>query len=272
MMRQFFFKLFSDTPTGSGVEIESFNLWHFGYLILIFGLILLAYFLLRDKSAEAKNKLLSGLALFVIISYVSDYLFHDFVYASYNAETGEYTAAGLNMDKLPFHICTTMGIVITFAQFNRRLERFLEPIAAVAIVGPLMYLVYPSTGVGGEPWCYRVMQTVFFHGALMAWGILTVAFGKTSLRWKNVWKAEILLVMITIWAKFGCEMLEYNWMFLNYNPFGIAALDLPWLLPILVPTAIFAVVTTVYGINSGLIALSKKIADKKSADKKSSAA
>ncbi len=263
-MRNFFFKLFSDTPTGSSVTIESFNIWHFAYLFLIFGLICLAFFLLKNKSADAKEKLLRALALFVIISYVSDYFFHDFVYADFNAETGEYTAAGLNMDKLPFHICTSMGIVAVFAQFNKRLERFLEPIAAIAIVGPLMYLVYPSMGVGGEPWCYRVMQTIFFHGALMAWGILTVAFGKTSLRWKNIWKAEILLVIITLWAKFGATMLEYNWMFLRYNPFGITAIDLPWLLPIVVPTAIFAIVVGIYGVNSGIIALSKKLAEKKS--------
>ena len=262
-MRNFFFKLFSDTPTGCGVEIESFNLWHFFYCILILGLIVFAYFALRNKSAEAKEKLLRGIALFLIISYISDYFFHDFVYASYDAETGEYTAAGLNMDKLPFHICTSMSIVATFAQFNKRLERFLEPICAVAIVGPLMYLCYPSTGVGGEPWCYRVVQTMFFHGALIAWGILSIGFGKTSLRWKNIWKSAILLACITAWAKLGCTMLEYNWMFLLYNPLGIPGIDLPWLLPILIPLFIFTGVVAIYGINSAIIAIANKLSKNK---------
>ena len=254
-MRNLFFKLFSDTPTGCGVEIVSFNLWHFAYLILIFGLIALGIYLLRNKSVETKEQILRALAFLLIFSYITDYFVHDFVYADIDEATGEYVGSGLNMDKLPFHICTSMGIIVTFAQFSKKLDRFLEPIAALAIVGPMMYLVYPSTGVGGEPWCYRVVQTMFFHGTLMAWGILAVTTGKTSLRWKNVWHAEILLVCITVWAKLGNELFDWNWMFLTENPFGVTALDLPWLLPILVPTAIFAIVVAVYGINSGVLAL-----------------
>jgi len=225
----------------------------------------LGIYLLRNKSQETKEKVLRWLAFLVIFSYITDYFVHDFVYASFNQETGEYVGAGLNMDKLPFHICTSMGIVVAIAQFSGKLDRFLEPIAALAIVGPMMYLVYPSTGVGGEPWCYRVVQTMFYHGTLMAWGILAVATGKTSLRWKNVWHAEILLVIITVWAKIGNTMFDWNWFFLRENPFGITALDQPWLLPIIVPTAIFAIVVAVYGIHSGIIALSKKLAEKKKA-------
>ena len=38
-MRDLFFKLFSDTPFGvsEGWHIQSFNIWHFVYIILIFG-------------------------------------------------------------------------------------------------------------------------------------------------------------------------------------------------------------------------------------------
>ena len=152
-MRNLFFKLFSDTPTGCGIEIASFNIWHFAYLFVIFGSIFLGYRILKNKSVETKEKVLGMIAFLLMFSYLTDFFVHDFVYASYNETTGEYTNAGLNMDKLPFHICTSMGVIVTFAQFNKRLHRFLEPIAAIAIVGPLMYLCYPSTGVGGEPWC-----------------------------------------------------------------------------------------------------------------------
>jgi hypothetical protein len=259
-MRDLFFKLFSDTPFGAGDfwHIESFNIWHFFYLFLIFGGILAASFYLKDKSTETKEKVIRTLAALLMFSYLTDYFVHDFVYASFDAVTGEYTRFGLNMDKLPFHICTAMGIILTFATFNKKLERFYEPIAALAIVAPLMYLVYPSTGVGGEFWCYRTVQTMFFHGIELAWGVLMLTTGKTSLKWKNIWKAEILLIIITLWAKLGVTMLEYNWFFLIYNPFGIAALDKPWLLPIIVPSAIFLVVVAVYGINSGIVAIINK--------------
>lgn len=261
-MRNLFFKLFSDTPFGSGIEIRSFNIWHILYLIVIIGGMIGAAFLLKNKTSETKEKVLKTLAFLLIFSYITDYFVHDFVYADYNEATGEYTRGGLNMDKLPFHVCTAMGVIVAFTQFSKRLDRFLEPIAALAIVAPMMYLVYPSTGVGGEPWCYRVVQTMFFHGLEMAWGFLTVATGKTKLRWKNIWQTECLLICITLWAKLGATMLEYNWFFLRENPFGIAALDKPWLLPIVVPTAIFAIVAAVYGINSGVLSLMNKRAQK----------
>jgi hypothetical protein len=264
-MRELMFKYFSDTPFGvsDAFHIESFNIWHFLYIFLIFGGILAAALILRNKSTETKEKALRTLAFILIFSYITDYFVHDFVYANFNEATGEYVRAGLNMDKLPFHICTAMGIIIVFTTFNEKLHRFYEPIAALAIVAPMMYLVYPSTGVGGEFWCYRVVQTMFFHGIEMAWGVLAVTTSKTSLRWKNIWKAEILLILITLWAKLGATMLEYNWFFLISNPFGIAALDKPWLLPIITPTAIFIIVVAIYGIASGIKALIKKQEEKK---------
>ncbi len=263
-MRELFFKLFSDTPLGASEfwHIESFNIWHFFYLILIFGAIFFAAYRLRDKSTETKERVLKILAMTLMVSYFTDFIVHDFVYADFDEVTGEYIRAGLNMDKLPFHICTAMGIILTVVTFDKHFERFLEPVAALAIVAPMMYLVYPSTGVGGEMWCYRVVQTLFYHGVEMAWGILAVTTKKTSLEWKNIWKSEILLIIITVWAKIGCTLLEYNWFFLRKNPFGIDAINKPWLLPILTPTAIFIVVVCVYGINSGVKAILKKRAEK----------
>ena len=59
-----------------------------------------------------------------------------------------------------------------------------------------------------------------------------------------------LIGVITVWAKLGCTLLEYNWFFLRYDPFG---LDLPeWSLIFLVPVAIFAMVSIIYAINYGV--------------------
>lgn len=261
-MRNLFFKLFRDVPLGTSVEISSFNIWHILYLVAIFGCIIGAAVVLKNKSVDVKDKVLKTLAFLLMFSYLTDFFVHDFVYADFDSATGEYVGAGLNMDKLPFHICTVMCPIIVFAQFNKRFQKFLEPIAALAIVAPMMYLTYPSSGVGGEPWCYRVVQTMFFHGVELAWGILTLAYGKVALKWRNIWKAEVLLIGITIWAKLGNEMLGYNWFFLRENPFGITALDKGWLLPILIPTAIFAVTSLVYAINFGIIALVRKLSAK----------
>ena len=253
-MRELFFKLFSDEPTGCGIVISSFNIWHILYILLIVGGMIGGAFLLKNKTMETKEKVLRFLAYALVISYVSDYFVHDFVYADF--EDGEYVAAGLNMDKLPFHICTVMCPIVAFTQFNKKFRKFLEPVAALAIVAPLMYITYPSTGVGGEPWCYRTVQTMFFHGVELAWGFLTVATGKTQFKFKNIWKPALFLVAIALWARLGCTLLEYNWFFLRYDPFGIGLPE--WALIFVIPAAIFAMVALIYAIYYGVVAIMNK--------------
>ncbi len=255
-MRALFFKLFSDTPTGSSAVIEAFNIWHILYSLVILGGIIGCAFLLKNKSLERKDKVLRILAIALAVSYLSDFFVHDFVYSD-DGVTGD----GLNMDKLPFHICTVMCPIILFTQFNKRCQKFIEPVAALAIVANLMYITYPSSGVGGEPWCYRTVQTMFFHGVELAWGFLTVAFGKTKFSWKNIWKSGVMLCTIAVWAKLGNTLLEYNWFFIESDPFDIGLS--PYILIFAVPVAIFAMVALIYSIYYGVLAVMKKMQNKK---------
>ncbi len=255
-LRNFLFKLFSDTPLNAGEKFlfMEFSIWHILYMIAIFGLIAFAALKFRNKTIETKEKVLRILAGALLFSYLSDFFFHDFVYAETLADGS--IVDRLNMDKLPFHLCTSMGIILFFVTYNKKLRKFLEPVAAIAITGSLMYICYPTNDC--EPWCYRLVQTMFFHGVEMAWGVLAISMGLTKLRWKNVWQAYVLLIGITVWAKIGLTVYGYNWFFLRENPFYITALDLPWLLPIIVPAAIFLVCVIVYGIKSGIAAICKK--------------
>ncbi len=243
-MRDLFFKLFASSHFNTGISITAFSLPHIVYLILIFGGIVAASLLLKDKTAERKEKALRFLAYALVISYVSDFFVHDFVYG------------GLNMDKLPFHMCTVMGPIIAFTQFNGKFKKFEEPVTAIAIVAPLMYLCYPASIGDGEPWCYQAVQTMFFHGVELAWGILNLTTGKVRLQMKNVWKSGVLLVMITLWAKLGNLLLEYNWFFLEEDAFyiGLVASGVipKWSLMIFTPSGVFLVVLAVYGIYYGV--------------------
>ena len=246
-MRNFFFKLFSDTPFINGaVVIESFNIWHFLYIIVIIGGMIGGAFLLKDKTLETKEKVLRILAYALVISYLSDWFFHEFVYSDDGV-----TGAGLNMDKLPFHICTVLCPIIAFTQFNKKFAKFIEPVTALAIVAPLMYITYPSSGVRGEPWCYRTVQTMFFHGVELAWGFLTLSTGKVEFKWKNIWKALVMLAGIAVWAKLGNIIFaDYNWFFIESDPFGIGIN--PYILPFAVVGAIFAMVALIDAIYFGV--------------------
>ena len=190
------------------------------------------------------------LAYALVISYLSDFFVHEFVYG------------GLNTDKLPFHICTVLCPLTCFAQFNRNGSKVREPIAILACLAPLMYLCYPASIGDGEPWCYQAVQTMFFHGVLLAWGILTVALGQTEAKLNHCWKSGVLLVGITLWAKLGNILMEHNWFFLEEDAFyiGLVANNVipKWLLMVINPVVFFLAVLATYGVIYGVRALAAK--------------
>lgn len=239
-MRELFFKIFADSFFNTGIQITPFSIAHIVYMVLIFGSIILGWLCLRNQSAEKKEKALRFLAYALLISYLSDFFFHDFVYD------------GMNKDKLPFHICTVLCPLVAIAQFNRKGHKIAEPVAMLAMLAPMMYLCFPASVGDGEPWCYQAVQTMFFHGVLLAWGVLNLALGKVRLNWKNCWKCAVVLVSITLWAKLGNVLLEHNWFFLNEDALYIGLVSggvIPkWSLMIINPIVFFLAVLLVYAI------------------------
>lgn len=249
-MRDLFFELFALSHFDTGIKITPFSIAHIVYLVLIFGGIVAAWFYLRHKSTATKERALRFLAYALAISYLSDFFVHEFVYG------------GLNTDKLPFHICTVLCPLMAIAQFNRNGHKIQEPVAILSILAPMMYLCYPASVGDGEPWCYQALQTMFYHGVLMAWGILTVALGAVKPDIRKSWKCGVLLVAITLWAKLGNVLMEHNWFFLEEDAFYIGLVSggiIPqWLLMVINPVVFFLAVLAIYGICHGVFALSKK--------------
>ncbi len=250
-MRDLFFKLFNDKPFGTQAEFSALSLSHVFYFVLIVGLVIGGYFLLRKKTEEQKGKALRILAYALVISYLSDFFVHEFVYE------------GLSTDKLPFHICTVLCPLVAIAQFNKKGSKIIEPIVVLSILAPLMYISYPAGVSGAAPWSYRIVQTMFYHGVLFAWGVLSVALGLVKLNFKkNWWHVAVLLGAITLWAKLGNILLEHNWFFLEEDAFYIGLVGngiIPaWLLMIINPIVFFGAASATYGV----VALIKKLAKK----------
>ncbi len=239
-MRELFFKLFEMSHFDTGIQVTAFSIPHIVYLVLILGGIAAAHFLLRRKPEASKLKALRALAYALVISYLSDFFVHDFVYG------------GMNMDKLPFHICTVLCPLVAIAQFNRNGGKLAEPVALLSVLAPLMYLCYPASIGTGEPWCYQAVQTMFYHGVLLAWGVLSLSLGLVKPQLKNCWKAAVLLVGITLWAKLGNVLLEHNWFFLEEDAFYIGLVAngvIPkWLLMVVNPAVFFLAVLGLYGV------------------------
>ena len=249
-MIDLFFKLFAMSYFDTGIQITPFSPAHIVYIVLIFGGTAAAWLVLRKKSAQTKEKFLRLLAYGLVVSYLSDFFCHEFVYG------------GLNTDKLPFHICTVLCPLVAISQFNRKGSKIAEPVAMLAALSPMMYLCYPASVGTGEPWCYQAVQTMFYHGVLMAWGVLSMALGAVKPDMKHIWKSGLLLVCITLWAKLGNILMEHNWFFLEEDAFYIGLVGngiIPsWVLMIVNPVVFFLAVLATYGVVYALRALGKK--------------
>ena len=249
-MRDLFFKLFAMSYFDTGIQITPFSPAHIVYIVLIFGGTAAAWLVLRKKSAQTKEKFLRLLAYGLVVSYLSDFFCHEFVYG------------GLNTDKLPFHICTVLCPLVAISQFNRKGSKIAEPVAILAALSSMMYLCYPASVGTGEPWCYQAVQTMFYHGVLMAWGVLSMALGAVKPDMKHIWKSGLLLVCITLWAKLGNILMEHNWFFLEEDAFYIGLVGngiIPsWVLMIVNPIVFFLAVLATYGVVYALRALGKK--------------
>ncbi|MCM1404719.1 MAG: YwaF family protein [Prevotella sp.] len=226
------------------VTIELFSVWHIMYLVLIVGAIVGVAFFIRKKAPTTQNNVLKNLALVTLALYIADFFLQPFV-------NGDPFA--LNIDKLPFHICTCMGIVAVFAQFSH--HTWLQTIAVVlAVASTALYLVYPGSALGGvTPWCYLVVQTMLYHGLLLMWGVLNLTTGAVHLQWKKIWQPLLGIIVVALWATVGnvCYNSSYlgddgkhhwDWLFLTGSTFSVPA----YLMPLVVIALLSAVVCLVY--------------------------
>ncbi len=236
-MRELFLQFF-DKNLG-GQEIAFMNPWHIAYIVMILGAAIVLAITLKDKSEKTKRTILSVYLIASVASYCLDYVFMAFAHNE------------IDIDKLPFHICTSMGIIAAFGFFNQKMKWLKQPSAVLALVATLMYITYPGSAIGDiSPFCYKVVQTFFYHGALFTFGFLALAWGEVRLDIKKVWKEALLLVFIVVWATIGNTMFNdgtrhYDWFFLTGSTFSFLP---PIVVFFAVPVVFFCMVLLIYGI------------------------
>ncbi len=263
-MREFFIWLFSDDKP---LEITVFSFWHIFYTLIIFALTIVLGFYLSKRDEKTADKALTILASATLIIYILDF----FVQPLMHGDAG--VGGTMNIDKLPFHICTLMCPVLALVQFNKKFAAIKEPSAFLAIVGPLMYLTYPSGAFSDDsPFSYRILQTFIYHGLVFCWGFNMIASKKVVPSIKNCYKSLIGLCMIAVWAFLGNTIYNnpdesFDWFFITGSSFSYAFPEswhpyLPYIMPFVVIAAIFGVVLSVYGIYYAVIAIKKKLAER----------
>lgn len=243
-MKEFFAELFSEHNSTN--KIGLFDEWHFLYLFIIFGSVILLSIIFRSKDENAKTKLLKIMAGLTIGLYIADFFIMP-LSDSYN---------GISIDKLPFHICTFMSVLVPFAQYNPKFARIKPAIVSLSIAASLMWMCYPGSALGGQPpFCYIIFQTFMFHGFLFTWGVLNLSLGAVRLDFRKIWMEFCGILIILVWSMFGNAIYnDQNWFFTKYSIFEFIPDNI---MPPVVIFCVFGTCIVVYGAYYALCALAK---------------
>ena len=241
-MYDFLHNLLSD-KTG-GVVFRCFDITHCCFIAFFLTAAVLLCLYLRNKSPEQRKRTAETVIGIAFFSYVAELFLMPLAYEQ------------INIDKLPFHVCTTMSVMCFCSRYNKFLGRFRLQFAMLGFLSNLTYLFYPAgmMWLNIHPASYRVVQTLIFHGVMMMYGLLVLVYESEGFAWKRIYKDLIVIVSMTLWARFGNAIYNhgeefYNWFFVVEDPFGAFPKDKsPYIMPFLNPAVFFAAELLVYFI------------------------
>jgi hypothetical protein len=230
-------KFIFDDRTTDTFSFKPFSLCHILYLIIIFGAIITVLIAFRNKDKEIKIKTVD----YTINAAFALYMLDFFIMPISQGE--------ISINKLPFHLCTLMSIMCLLSRHFDRFSKFKNSFTLLGMIGALMYLTYPagvSNGNGDffDGYTYRIIQTVLYHGLMVAHGVFAIAYGDIKLKWSNFKYDIITILCVTVWAMLGnmiytgtvfeaCDCVEGclemipvydhepNWFFVQHDPLYI---------------------------------------------------
>ena len=229
-----------------GEIFRCFGVWHFVYIALAAVAFTLIFLSLKSKDKDAKDKVMLTLINISFGLYILDFFLMPFAY-------GE-----IDIEKLPFHICTAMCVACFLSNHIERLKPLRVHFALLGFISNLVYLIYPA-GVmwhATHPLSYRVVQTLIFHGIMSLYGLLTLVYDGKELSFKTCYRDLAVILGMTVWALVGNllyngEAGEYshffNWFFVIRDPFYILPADIaPFIMPFVNIGLFFGVEMLVY--------------------------
>lgn len=229
-----------------GEIFRCFGVWHFVYIALAAVAFTLIFLSLKSKDKDAKDKVMITLINISFGLYILDFFLMPFAY-------GE-----IDIEKLPFHICTAMCVACFLSNHIERLKPLRVHFALLGFISNLVYLIYPA-GVmwhATHPLSYRVVQTLIFHGIMSVYGLLTLVYDGKELSFKTCYRDLAVISGMTVWALVGNllyngEAGEYshffNWFFVIRDPFYILPADIaPFIMPFVNIGLFFGVEMLVY--------------------------
>jgi len=190
-MQELFQKIFRYIPRDTSIKL--YGLSHILYIVVIISIIIALCLLFNKKSEQTKQRVINITAILIIGSYFFDFIVQPI------------WAGELLLSKLPFHLCTAVGCLIPLITFFKKFKFLEKPVVIWAILAPLIFIFAPLNyiNVAVEPYSYPIVQTFFYHGAEVFWGVFMLTSGKVKLDWKSVWQPVVGLFPMALWGTFG---------------------------------------------------------------------
>lgn len=230
------------------IVFSCFGVWHLIYILIVFVIAFLAIYFLRSKTQESKNRVTKIFINIAFAMYILDFFLMPFAY-------GE-----IDIEKLPFHICTAMCVMCFLSRHNHFLEKYSLHFALLGFISNLVYLLYPAGVMWYQvhPLSYRVIQTLAFHGCMVIYCLLALVFDEKRLEWKKCYRDLIVVSAMTLWAVIGNALYNgngdgyshnFNWFFVLQDPFYLLPKEIaPFIMPILNIVLFFTVDMLIYFI------------------------
>ena len=228
----------------SDIIFNCFEIWHYLYIVLIFFIIVFFVWYLKNKTKDKQIKVINSFINIAFALYILDFFLMPFAYGQ------------IDLEKLPFHICTVSCVLCFISRHNRYLVEYKKELAILGLVGNIIYVFYPA-GVGWyqiAPYSYRVIQTLIFHGVMTGYGILSLVY-EHRIEFKTSYKELIIILWLVVWALLGNTLYNnsqriYNWFFVVGDPFNILPKDIAGVvMPFVMVVVIYFGVCLVYLFN-----------------------
>ena len=247
----------------TGGEIFSlFGWWHIFYIILTVSSVTLALILVKGKSENVKKTLERVLVSVAFGMYVADFFLMPFAYGR------------IDIEKLPFHACTSMCVMCFLSYHVKFLEKFRDSFVLLGFISNIVYLIYPA-GVmwyAVHPTSYRVIQTLLFHSVMTAYSFIYLALERDKFNIKKCYRDLSVIFALTVWALIGSYAYsgqagdysyQFNWFFVVRDPLNVIPADIsPFIEPWLNIVVFFAAEMLIHLILMGVRKINKKAVDK----------
>jgi len=229
-----------------GVLFACFDIWHLTYIFIALVTAAVMLCCLKNKAAHTKKKAAQTFLYAAFGLYIADFFFMPLAYNE------------IDIEKLPFHVCTAMCVMCFFSYHNAFLKKYRISFALLGFISNLVYLIYPAGIMWHQigPLSYRVLQTLTFHGLMTVYGFLMLVYYGKELQLKQCYRELPILIGMTLWAMLGNSIYNgtsehyshfINWFFVVRDPFYLFPEAIsPYIMPVINIALFFAVEMLVY--------------------------